>query len=496
MNAGAKLITTLSPPSRLLLILTASAAIAILAVRSAIGPFQLWGIHVTVNSPFMAENVFWLAILGLLVFRHSVNTCENSAAGFPGMHLAIALSAIAIAFAHNLADPFLSDDYIILSGPSFHWQTFIAALRRPGGDGSFRPLGTVYYQLLKTVAGTDPVGWHLVGLGLHLTNAALVFVLAWKLWRDKTTAAVTSLVFGLNGTRPEAALWAAGNCDLLACACVLGSICLALPPRPRLALSLVLGALGVLFKESAYSMPLLAFWILSLSGSFRNFRALVVGSLAVSTALFAWRWHLFQGPGGYIDRATGHPAILSLHLLNAAKAVFIRIWAVLLTPVDWDAPMSWWMPIALAASMVGLLLLVPTTRSGPGRRARLCLIAATICAVLPAIHLALIGQSALGSRILYLAGAPFALLIGSLMLKAGKREAAFAAVMLAGMAGILEHNLNAWHKAALQARILCHDASAQPAGTLNGVPLFQNGFHECVTGTFLPNRSIAPPRAP
>ena len=117
-------------------------------------------------------------------------------------------------------------------------------------------------------------------------------------------------------------------------------------------------------------------------------------------------------------------------------------------------------------------------------KARLCLIAAACCAVLPAIHLAAIGQSALGSRILYLPGAAFALLIGSLVPAAGRRGIVISVIMLAGMAGILEHNLSAWHTVALEARKLCHDAYARPEqpvpATMNGVFLFQNGFPECV----------------
>ncbi len=246
--------------------------------------------------------------------------------------------------------------------------------------------------------------------------------------------------------------------------------------RLRLAISLSLVAAGILFKESAYAMPLIAFALIPI----RPNRPFLIGSCCVCATLFAWRWHLFHGPGGYIDRATGQPAILSLHLLSAAKAVFLRIWGILLTPIDWDAPMSWWLPLAIAASLTGLLAITIWSRSPASRRTQLCLIAATCCAVLPAIHLALIGQSALGSRILYLAGAPFALLIGSLMPKAGRRSIIMSAVMLAGMAGILEHNLNAWHRAALQTRTLCHDESAKPPGTVEGVPLFQNGFQECV----------------
>jgi len=107
-------------------------------------------------------------------------------------------------------------------------------------------------------------------------------------------------------------------------------------------------------------------------------------------------------------------------------------------------------------------------------------IAATCCAVLPAIHLALIGQSELGSRVLYLAGAPFALLIGSLVSSSATRTVVISAVMIAGMAGIPEHNLNAWHLAATEVRALCHDATPPPSGAFDGVFLFENGFPECV----------------
>jgi hypothetical protein len=468
----------------------ATVAVIILAVRAAVGPFQLWGFHTKVNSPFVAESVYWFAFLGLLLFLHQSGpqpqTNNDTARNFPSSWLLPALCVIALAFVRNLADPFLSDDYIILNSPPFTWQTFLAALHRPGGDGSFRPLGTVYYQVLKTIADTSPVKWHLAGLILHLANCALVFGIAWQLWRDRTKAALAALVFGLNGTRPEAALWTAGNCDLLACACVLGSLGLAISgsrSRLRFAVSLLLAAAGVLFKESAYALPLIALALAfapSHNRGLRQFRPYLIGSTAVCAALFAWRWHLFHGPGGYIDPTTGQPAILSLHPLTAAKAVFIRTWDILLVPINWDAPGTWWLPIAVIAAMAGLLLLTLTSRSCVRRRTHLCLLAATCCAVLPAIHLALIGQSELGSRILYLAAAPFALLIGTLARQADRRTLAISIVMLAGMAGILEHNLNAWRRAAIVARTLCSNGAERAPGTLNGVFLFQNGLPECV----------------
>ena len=443
----------------------ASVAVAVLALRLALGPFRLWGIHVAVNSPFVAESAFWLAILGLLLCANeSVMTAKSqeiAVAVFPGFHLAIVLGIVALAFAHNLADPFLSDDYIVLRAPALSWSTFAASLHTPGGDGSFRPIGTIYFQLLNAFAGADPVKWHSVALAFHLLNSALVFAIAWKFWHDRTAAAIAALVFGLNGTRPEAVVWGASNRDLLACACVLSSILLASylrsgSSRLRLAVSLLLVVIGVLCKESAYAMPLIAFClVLAGAAPLREARVFLLGSCAVCAALVAWRWQIFHGPGGYIDHATGQPSILSFHAVTAAKAVFIRIWAVLLTPVNWDSPATWWGPVAIVASLTGILLLTLTNPAAVSRRTRLSLIAATCCAVLPAIHLAMIGQSALGSRVLYLPAAPFALLIGSLALAADKRVIVTAAIMIAGMAGILEHNLNAWHAAALEARSLC-----------------------------------------
>src|SRR5580698_6287335 len=96
--------------ARRLLTSVAAVAIAILALRSSLGPFHL------VNSPFATENIFWLAILGLLCLLPQSFVATESHQ-FPRVHLAIALCLITLAFARNLTDPFLSDDYIILSGP-------------------------------------------------------------------------------------------------------------------------------------------------------------------------------------------------------------------------------------------------------------------------------------------------------------------------------------------------------------------------------------------
>jgi hypothetical protein len=147
--------------------------------------------------------------------------------------------------------------------------------------------------------------------------------------------------------------------------------------------------------------------------------------------------------------------------------------------VNWDAPVLWWLPLSIQAAGAGLIVLL---RNGP--KTQIGLLVAVAAGVVPAIHLALIGQSALGSRILYLPGIAFALLLGSALVGAGQRSAAAAAVMIIGTAGILENNLSAWHDASLTAKALCQAGAAgetaRPAETFEGVYLLRNGFAECV----------------
>lgn len=460
----------------------ALAAAAILALRAGLGPVQLGPAHI--NSPFTAETILWTAFVILLALARSSSPASGSNLS-PRFALAISLCVVGAAFLRNLPDPFLSDDYIIIASPHFSFSTFIASLSRAGGDGAFRPFGTLYCQLMVVLADADPLRWHTVGLALHLMNTSLVFGLAWRFFRDARGASVAAMLFGLHGTRPESAVWTAGNFDSLAAACVLGAALIALSEaiQGRVVIASLLVGIGVLFKESAYAAPLIfaalamAIRAVDRPAASRLFRA-AAGSGAVCALLLVWRWTIFHGPGGYVDPGTGRPAILALHPLSALKALFIRVPAILMVPVNFEAPHSWWLPFSIVLSAGGAVWLA--ARPGKFGGVRWWLLAASLCAVLPAIHLALIGESILGSRVLYLAGAPFALLAGSL---AADNRILPATLLIIGMTGILEHNLGAWHETAMTARSACEGHSGdtgQPPAVLNGVFFFQNGWQQCV----------------
>jgi hypothetical protein len=448
----------------LLLTIIAIAAAFGLALRAGLGAFSLAGVRVA--SPLALESVFACAFLALLFVRTSSKQPRLEWT----LPLAAALALIALAFAPNLNDPFLSDDYILAARATFEPGRLLALFHTPGGDGSFRPLGYVYFGLLRHVFGANPLAWRLVALTIHLLNCALLYVIVKAVWDRHSLAVMAALLFGLHGTRPEAVTWSAGNFDLLACAFTFGATLCAIRRRTLATCAFV--GLAILSKESAYAAPAIMLGFAAAAGRVRELRTPILAATAICAAMFIWRWTLFHGPGGYIDPATGQAQILSFHLGSALKAILLRVWALMLFPVNWDAfTRSPPLAAAILASAAALVFSIP-----PARRVSLALLATTVGALLPAYHLALIGQDLNGSRILYLPAVGFCVLCAHLV---HTRRLAAAALIVAS-AVILRVNLNAWHEDAILADQVCAGATAQaPVHDRKGIVFFANGYAEC-----------------
>ncbi len=451
------------PAARLVITVTSASAIA-LALRALLGPFSLFGVRVA--SPLGIESVFACAFLALLFVRAQA----KEAPAQWNLPLAVALAIVALAFAPNLNDPFLSDDYILAARATFEPARLAALFYTPGGDGSFRPLGYVYFGLLRFVFGANPFAWHAVALAIHLANCALLYFIVKTLWNRSTLAIIAALLFGLHGTRPEAVAWSAGNFDLLACMFTFAATLSAL--RRNAVAACVLVALAILCKESSYAAPAVMLGFAVAAGRVRESRTAIIGAAVMCAAMFLWRWSLFHGPGGYIDPSTGQPQVLSFHLGSALKAVLLRVWALMLFPVNWDAFVR--SPALAAAILAGAAALI--FGGSPRRRLSLALLATTVAALLPAYHLALIGQDLNGSRILYLPAAAFCVLCAHLV---HTKRIAAAALILAS-AAVLRVNLGAWHEDAILADQICAGVSSQaPIHDRKGIVFFANGYAEC-----------------
>lgn len=443
------------------------------------GPFTIGPLRFA--SPMGAESVFAAALLVLVLTRCEVAPAvPGKTPPFAVAPLLAALTVVAAAYIPSLWNPFLSDDYILVSRATLDPARILAVFHTPGGDGSFRPLGYLYFALLHQFGGIDPVKWHACALCIHLINCALLYAIV----RRAQPAFIAAVLFGLNGTRPESVAWTAGNFDLLACAFTLAATLAILRRRVWLALPLLL--LGLLSKESAYAAPAVIFCFAAAANRLREprIRLGLIASIAICAAMFAYRWSLFHGPGGYINPATGQAQVLSFHLGTALKALFLRVWANLFFPVDWDAsPHS---ALLAAALLIGSAAIVYAAYSNRiPRRMALSMLALTIGALLPAYHLALIGDNLNGSRILYLPAVGFCVLCAYLV----QTNRLAAALLMLSSGLVLLHNLDAWHRNAVLADQVCAGSTMQPpVHDLNGVVFFANGYNECVEMKRLPGR--------
>ena len=469
----------------------AGIAAILLVARAWWGPIEVAGVWI--RSPLTLETSFALAAGALLFLACLKNTGASMVqAGRNLPLLLLTLVVTAAAFFPDLRDPFISDDYILVGQATLHPAAIGGNFVKPGGDGSYRPLTYAWYGLIHSMEGENPLAWHATILALHLLNCALLFAVARALWNSALVSFTTALLFGIHGTRPEVVAWTSDNSDLLACAFSLAAAWFVfgrwrMHPWLLTGLSLASLTTAILCKESAYAAPVI---ILAAAAAAERLpdgriRIFVPGSVLVCVALFAYRWALFKGPGGYVDPATGRPAILGFHPLSGLKALCLRIWAILLFPVNWAEPTGMGVALGLLAGCAAVLFLL---RGGKGLRPRLALalVTATALAMIPAIHLALVGDSGLGSRVFYIPAIPFFLLAGHLVAAAKTKKRAVWAVSALAISAmvILEHDLHFWHRAAAEADGYC-DAIARgypPPATnvLTGIVSFRNGLPACV----------------
>lgn len=472
---------------------------ALLCYRAAAGAFHVFGISVA--SPIALATIAFL-----FVAQRAVRLARHTPPGKSGDYsrwswcLPVLAAALCITlFQHVSTSPFLSDDYILV----------LRALRESilprgvwfeaGGDGAYRPLGAYYFHFTAYIAGASPQLWRISSLLIHLFNSAMLFAICRKLWpQSLNLACVAVSLFLLHGTRPETVYWTAGSFDLLSCAFSLGAILLwmssgRLPPRARWIGPSILMAAAILSKESAYATPFVGFGLIYASNAHERLagRAFLLTGLATSSILIAQRLLLFQGPGGYIDAATGKPQILTLSVIPTLKALTSRIWEVMVLPVNWDAEPSWLLGAALLAYLVAFTIAVGRPVSGAKLSVLACFF---VVSVLPAIHLALIGADLLGSRILYFPSVVFCVLCATVLRFDSPSSRIAVLVVIAASGIMLSGNLSQWQAASEMAGTLCRQVErdtlpkSEVPARWRGAYVFANGIDECVEMTRLERR--------
>jgi hypothetical protein len=481
---------------RVLVVILAATALAI-AARAALGSVsKLIGLRFIVNL----QTVFALAALPFAIVRSgkaAVIDKERKSLLRSDFALIAALVALTLAaFAWTSRFYFLSDDFLLMTQASTSWRGLLPVFAKPGGDGFFRPIGYVFISICWKLFGADAAKWHWTGYAFHTLNCLLVYMLAGAIRYGIRARAVAAAVFALHGTRPEAVIWTAGRFDLLATTGVLMGLLLLLracepvqPWRPILFCGALCSmVLAMMTKESAFAFPLLAALLMARERDLRHRIRALFGVFAVSAAIFVYRWTLFGGIGGY-PGPSGRPELLAVTPISVVKA-FLRLWAVLFFPINWDVSSGGLLAGAVLVYAGAWIAALWTAPLLPKRWIQA--VGFATLAAIPAISRLLIGTDLGGSRVYYLPSVGFCLLLGQLASRANCTAALAALAFLAFHTAALWHNLSAWEAASRAVRSACTAAAACASrtsgivavsglpSTIDGVPAFANGFAACV----------------
>jgi hypothetical protein len=466
---------------RIALLAVAVVMAAIVAARMLFGPFRYGPLSVT--TPLNPEGFFGLAVTLLLLTRGTTNRAAATWNWRVAGLLALGVAAVSIVcLRRSLGVYFLSDDFILVKyGTEWTAAAFWYAITHGGGDGFFRPFGFVSLALDARLGGMSPVFWHASALAIHSANAVLVLFMAKRLGASALAAGFAGALFAVHGIHPEAVVWIAGRFDLLATFFLLIGLLLFGVAGSRLPLhaaALASFTLAALSKEAAFIFPfLVAGWALWNRQPIRRTAAY----FALAAILFAYRWSLFGGIGGYVDRATGRPAALSLGLGSTLKAVAVRLWTSLDFPLNWSTDPSLLLALLAAAYMAAWMWL--GLRSQPARPLWPAAAAILICTI-PVLSLLAGSPTLAESRVLYLPSVwcaiLFALALDGVPARAGCTAAAF--VLLFHIAA-LQHNLGFWEAASARVKAACATGAPALPDSLDGVPLLANGRQECIAIT-------------
>ena len=201
---------------------------------------------------------------------------DHGAAGALTLHLA-ALSLLVflglVVYFNSLSNGFVYDDYGTVVENRYISQPgrLLKAIFSPsyykfaGLEASYRPVSTLSYFLIYSVAGLNPFYYHLANLILHILNAILVYWLAYIILQHRLRALMAGLLFACHPVLSEAVNSISYNDDLLTAFFFLLSLIvycrirtekLVLNIGPYLG-ALLLYFLGLLSKEMVITLPVM-----------------------------------------------------------------------------------------------------------------------------------------------------------------------------------------------------------------------------------------------
>ena len=190
--------------------------------------------------------------------------------------LAVACALSALAYSNTFQNNFVYDDVKqILSNPlvqerHLFWTAMTSDVWAFTGEQGknwsnyWRPLWIAWVSLNYAFFGTNPVGWHVANLMLHLLATALGYFVLRQLGAEPAACAIATWLFASHPAHVESVTWISGSADPMLASFLLGAfLCHRAGGRRNRAVpgigAVLLFAAALLTKEIAIVFPALLF---------------------------------------------------------------------------------------------------------------------------------------------------------------------------------------------------------------------------------------------
>jgi len=177
-----------------------------------------------------------------------------------------------LAYLNSLGNTFVYDDYVTITNNHFirEWRYLSAFFNQKyfviSGELTYRPIVSLSYFLEYALWQLNPWGYHLTNIIIHTLNVYLVYCMAYRLFYNRQSAFISSILFSIHPIFSEAVNAVSYREDLLSATFLLTAFILFLKSNRSIgkrdfiisyAFSLCAYLFALLSKEMAITLPCL-----------------------------------------------------------------------------------------------------------------------------------------------------------------------------------------------------------------------------------------------
>ena len=245
-------------------------------------------------------------------------------------HILVLIGITFLLYFFSLFNSFVWDDEeqivnnVQITAPNFVEHAFKGAIFNNGGsafiNNYYRPLMITTFGINIRLWGSNPFGFHLFQVFLHLLNVGLLYSLLKRLYTSGKMAFLPALIFAVHPLNVEPVVYIAATADPLSLTFILGTLLAILQSR-KMTFFIPLIVFGLLAKESGILVIpaglILCFW--QRKTVFKRFLLASLIALAFYLLLRLGISGTGFGAGGIFPMQN---AALSIRLLTIPKELF------------------------------------------------------------------------------------------------------------------------------------------------------------------------------